>query len=122
MSASDAQVVVNPGSAVESLDRTTLKNILSGKERYWPVGSAITLAIPKDNALASSVTEHYAGMPKTRFDTHWRRLVFSGRGKGLQQIADEASMVDFIANNESALGFISAGSDSASLVVLQITD
>lgn len=120
--ASDAIIVVNQSSELTSIEKSTLKNILSGKERYWSNGKLIDLAIPKDKALAGNVTQTYAGMSKSRFDTHWRRLVFSGRAKSLEEPASDSDMIQFVSESTNALGFISAGSEATSVKVLKITD
>ncbi|MEX0320687.1 MAG: substrate-binding domain-containing protein [Puniceicoccaceae bacterium] len=115
-------VVVNADSPVTSISRETLKNILSGKEKFWSDGSNIELAVPSGNALEAEVLKEFAGMDATRFKTHWRRLVFSGRAKNPSECKDDASMLELVSDKDNALGFVSAGADTSSVKKIEVTD
>lgn len=120
--AAEVVVVVNAGNPESTISTDQLKDILTGKEKFWPDGSSIDLAVPSGSSIEAEVLSNFAGMDATRFKTHWRRLVFSGRAKDPSEFGDDAGMIAFVADRDGALGFVSTNADTGSVKVVTVAD
>ena len=73
-----AIVIANSSLAADSLTADALKDVYTGKTKYWDGGQAIIIAVLPDQTDAA--LEQASGLDPSSFRTFWQRLVFSGRG------------------------------------------
>lgn len=97
-------VIANPDSGVEQLTRDAVVNIFMG--RYQKLPSGIT-ALPVDEA-GTKAPFYKALLDKElpEVQSYWARLVFSGKSSPPRQVASAAEVIDLVANNRGAVGYI----------------
>lgn len=100
-------VIVNAGSRVESLSREEVINIFMGRYRKLPDGA---LAQPLD---VDGETPERREFYKKLFDksladinAYWARLIFSGRTAPPRALKNQAEVLDRVASDPAAIGYI----------------
>ena len=101
-----AVVIANSSVSVDSLSADALKDIYTGKTKYWDGGQAIIIAVLPDKTDAA--LEQASGMDSSSFKTFWQRLAFSGRGQEPKRADDAASLVALVASTKGAIAIAPA--------------
>jgi ABC-type phosphate transport system substrate-binding protein len=102
-----AVVISNPEVAPGSLTPSALKDILTGKTKYWDGGQSIVIVVLPDKTDAG--LKAACGMDSSEFKTFWQRLAFSGRGAEPKRVSDEAALVSLVAATKGAIAIAPAG-------------
>ncbi|MBB3048667.1 ABC-type phosphate transport system substrate-binding protein [Litorivivens lipolytica] len=116
----DLVVIAHPESGVDELDQTTLVNIFMGRYQKLPSGIS---AFPID--LQNQRESFYRllvdkGLPE--INSYWARLMFSGRASPPRQVPEPAEVVDIVANNRGAIGYINGGQVPDNVIVVHVLD
>ncbi len=100
-------VIVNKDNSVSNLSKTQLLNIYLGKDIVWKNQSRIYPVTPKTN---QSVTKTFfeKGLSKSvgRVKRIWVKLSLSGKTSPPKILNSPAKIVEYISENEGAIGFI----------------
>lgn len=105
--ASDLVVISNPGSGVERLTRDEVTAIYMGRSKKLPSGLP---AAPIDQATTNPEKARFyrdlidKELPEV--NSYWARLIFSGRGTPPRQASSTAEVLDTVAANKGAIGYI----------------
>jgi ABC-type phosphate transport system substrate-binding protein len=105
-SALDGVVIANDSVSVSSLSPDALKDIYTGKTKYWDGGQAVIIAVLPDKTDAA--LQQACGMDTSSFKTFWQRLAFSGRGQEPKHADDAASLVALVASTKGAIAIAPA--------------
>ena len=84
-----AVVIANSSVAADSLSADALKDIYTGKTKYWDGGQAVIINLLPDKTDAA--LQQACGMDTSSFKTFWQRLAFSGRGQEPKKADDAAA-------------------------------
>jgi ABC-type phosphate transport system substrate-binding protein len=101
-----AVVIANASVAADSLSADALKDIYTGKTKYWDGGQAVVIAVLPDKTDAA--LQQACGMDTSALKTFWQRLVFSGRGQEPKHADDAASLVALVAATKGAIAIVPA--------------
>jgi ABC-type phosphate transport system substrate-binding protein len=101
-----AAVIANSSVSVDSLTPDALKDIYTGKTKYWDGGQAIIIVVLPDKTDAA--LQQACGMDSSSFKTFWQRLAFSGRGQEPKKADDAASLVSLVASTKGAIAIAPA--------------
>jgi ABC-type phosphate transport system substrate-binding protein len=101
-----AVVIANSSVATDSLTADALKDIYTGKTKYWDGGQAIIIAVLPDKTDAA--LQQACGMDSSSFKTFWQRLAFSGRGQEPKKAEDAAALVALVASTKGAIALVPA--------------
>ena len=113
-----AVIIANPSVGADSLSADALKDIYTGKTKYWDGGQAIIISVlpeKTDDALQQA-----CGMDSSAFKTYWQRLVFSGRGQEPKKAADTASLVALVAATKGAIAIVPANADLTGVKKIEV--
>ncbi|HXC97740.1 MAG TPA: hypothetical protein VN048_00255 [Verrucomicrobiae bacterium] len=102
-------VIANSSVATDSLTANTLKDIYTGKTKYWEGGQAIVIVVLPDQTDAA--LQQVCGMDTSSFKTFWQRLVFSGRGRLPRKADDAAALVALVASTKGAIALVPANAE-----------
>jgi ABC-type phosphate transport system substrate-binding protein len=102
-------VIANSSVATDSLTANTLKDIYTGKTKYWEGGQAIVIVVLPDQTDAA--LQQVCGMDTSSFKTFWQRLVFSGRGRLPRKADDAAALVALVASTKGAIALVPANTE-----------
>ena len=102
--AGDLVVIVNAGSGVDRLTREDAINIFMGRYKKLPSGIS---ALPVDeNGEKAAFYKLLVGKELPEIQSYWARLVFSGQGSPPRQMESPAEVIDTVANNKGAIGYL----------------
>jgi ABC-type phosphate transport system substrate-binding protein len=104
-----AMVIANSDVAADGLTADALRNIYTGKTKYWADGEAIVIVVVPDQTDAA--LQQVCGMDTSSFKTFWQRRVFSGRGQLPRKADDVAALVALVASTKGAIALVPAGAE-----------
>jgi ABC-type phosphate transport system substrate-binding protein len=113
-----AVVIANSGVAADSLTADALKDIYTGKTKYWDGGQAIIITILPDKTDAA--LQQACGMDTSAFKTFWQRLAFSGRGSEPKKADDAAAVVVLVAATKGAIAIVPADTSLAGVKKVEV--
>jgi hypothetical protein len=114
-------VIVNKSVMVDSISETALKDIYTGKTKYWPDGQNVDIALLDDETgTTDAALKEVSGMGASYFRTFWQRIVFSGRGQQPDRIGDAAALVAFVAATKGAIALVPANADLKDVKTLEV--
>jgi ABC-type phosphate transport system substrate-binding protein len=99
-----AVVIANGDVAIGSLTADALKDIYTGKTKYWDGGQNIVIAVLPDKTDAA--LQQACGMDTSSFKTFWQRLAFSGRGQEPKKANDTVALVALVAATKGAVAIV----------------
>jgi ABC-type phosphate transport system substrate-binding protein len=102
----NAVVIANSSVAADSLSASALKDIYTGKTKYWDGGQTIVIVMLPDKTDAA--LQQACGMDSSSFKTFWQRLAFSGRGQEPKKADDAAALVSLVAATKGAIAIAPA--------------
>jgi ABC-type phosphate transport system substrate-binding protein len=115
----DLVLVANANSGIERLTKREVVNIYLGRYRRLDTGST---AEPID---LSSKTDAKAMFYRLLVDknlaeinAYWSRLVFSGKTRPPQQVDDVDKVLDIVAHNRNALGYIDRAAVNSQVIIV----
>lgn len=117
----DFVVIVAVHSPVTTLSSNELADIYLGRLNRLPDGRIV---LPVDRVESDAVQDAFyreiLQRNAAQLRAHWSRQVFTGRGKPPRQLQSGAELVDFIARNPSAIGFVEPALVTPSVRVVRI--
>ncbi|MBL8475888.1 MAG: hypothetical protein JNK71_07400 [Methyloversatilis sp.] len=114
-------VIVNPDSGIDSISREEVSHLFLGRIKHLLPGTPALVidTVPLRQAFYQSLVRR--GIPE--IDAYWARLRFSGRTQPPLQIEDAAVVIERVARDRNAIGYISgAVVDSRVKTVLRLED
>jgi ABC-type phosphate transport system substrate-binding protein len=103
-----AAVIANEKVATATLPKDDAKNILLGSKTSWDGGGKIVLAILTGEA-GDPIVNDLTGKNASNFQTHWKRLVFTGKAGMPKMFTKPEEVVEFVKSTEGALGIVPDG-------------
>lgn len=114
-------VIAHPDTAVAGISPGELSRIYLGKTGTLPNGERVTAI---DQAEGRPTREKFyrsvVGMNPRELKSYWSKLMFTGKGKPPQSVADDRAMRDWVAGHPGSLGYIDGGAVDSSVKVLLI--
>jgi len=105
-SGGDTYVVINSGAGVQSLSTEDTANVFLGNKRHWSDGSRVKLAVLRPPELQKDFLEVVTGRSPNQYWSHWRNIVFSGRGFMPKVFDTEEELLTYVAREKGAVGQI----------------
>jgi ABC-type phosphate transport system substrate-binding protein len=117
-----AQVIViaNPGVKATEVSKNDLKEVFTGNATSLPGGGSVTPVLLKAGSAHEGFLQAYIGKNDTAFRAGWRSLVFSGQASMPKSLDTDAAVVEFVAHNTGAIGYISKATPHEGVKVLAV--
>lgn len=119
LQAKAAVFIANASVTETSLSAEDLKNILLGNKTRWASGT-VKLALQPEGAVHAEVIKTYTQRSTDQYDTFWKKLVFSGRGTMPAKLKTDAEVIDYVAKNPGAFGYVASAPASGEVKTLTI--
>src|SRR5271170_7709206 len=103
-----AQVIViaNPSVKATEVSKNDLKDVFTGNATALKDGSRVVPILLKGGATHEEFLQAYVGKSDSTYRAGWRSLVFSGQASMPKNLETDAAVVDFVAHNAGAIGYI----------------
>jgi len=116
------KVIVNPSNPVSSISREDVSRIFLKKTTKFSDGRGASPAdLPANSPTRESFSKDIHGKSSSAVDAYWQQLIFSGRDIPPAQ-KSEGGVLEFVRSNGNAIGYVSAGADTAGVKVINVTD
>jgi ABC-type phosphate transport system substrate-binding protein len=100
-------LVASPHSGIERLTQDEVVNIYLGRYRRLASGlAAEPLDHPVDSEVRARFYRHLVGKSLAEINAYWARLVFSGKTKPPQVVANAEEMLRIVATQPGALAYV----------------
>jgi ABC-type phosphate transport system substrate-binding protein len=117
------RVIVHPSSVINTIGREELSRIFLRKQRAWRYGE---VAMPVDQGEYSRVRDAFTTAVHQRsvdaVVRYWQQLVFSGRGAPPPVKPNDASVVEYVAENPGAIGYVTLNAKLNGVKVIQVQE
>jgi ABC-type phosphate transport system substrate-binding protein len=115
-------VIVHPQNDVKITPKN-VQRIFLGKEKKFSNGLE---TIPINQVHGSSARELFDNnrldRSSTQISAYWSKFVFTGKGVPPIEVSDDASVVDLVANNKNAIGYIEESQISDKVTSIKINE
>jgi ABC-type phosphate transport system substrate-binding protein len=117
-----AQVIViaNPGVKATEISKSDLRDVFTGSATSLKDGGSVVPVLLKAGATNEEFLQVYIGKSDSAYRASWRSLVFSGQASMPKNLDTEVAVVDFVAHNAGAIGYISKATPHAGVKVLAV--
>lgn len=118
-SSDDIVVIVSSNSTVKALTRNHIEDIFLGRVQHYPDGQR---AVPIDQAEDSAVRERFnleiLARTSAQVRTLWSRILFTGRGRPPRSVGTCEEVLQAVAADVYAIGYIERRFVNDSVVVV----
>jgi ABC-type phosphate transport system substrate-binding protein len=115
------KVIVNESNPMTSMSRAELSEMFLKKNTTWPSGRTV---LPVDLTEGSPVRETFSqevhGRTVARIEAYWQQKIFTGRGVPPPQQPSDAAVIQYVAENPDAVGYISGDTRAAGVRVVAL--
>jgi ABC-type phosphate transport system substrate-binding protein len=117
-----AQVIViaNPNVKASEITKNDLKDVFTGNATTLKDGSRVVPILLKGGTAHEEFLQAYIAKSDSTYRAGWRSLVFSGQASMPKNLDTDAAVVDFVAHNAGAIGYISKASPHEGVKVLTV--
>ena len=104
----DIVIIAHKDAPETTLSEKDLQEMFLGKQVQWQDNSAIHPVTMKDKNLHNAFLKQYIKKSVSKWNAHWKRLVFTGNGTPPPQFDTEQDLLDYVAETEGAIGYVDA--------------
>ena len=115
-----AVVIANPSVKSADVSKSDLRDVFTGAASSLKDGSHVTPVLLKSGGANDEFLSAYVGKNDTAFRAGWRSLVFSGQASMPKSLDSESAVVEFVAHNPGAIGYIGKGTPHEGVKVLTV--
>jgi ABC-type phosphate transport system substrate-binding protein len=118
----DMLIIAHKGVPETTISENELQDIFLGKRVQWQDNSAIHPATLKVKDLHSAFLKQYIKKSVSKWNAHWKRMVFTGNGTPPKQFKTEQELLEYVTETEGAIGYIDAETlvDNNKLIMLEV--
>lgn len=118
--ADDLIVIGNRSVPASELSAKDIQSIYLGKKKVWDNGLKIEMAVLGDGPLTDRFLKTYVKKSSSRFETYWKKQVFTGGGKPPVSFEREKDLVEYVSKTKGAIGYVASQSYSDSVKILAV--
>jgi hypothetical protein len=115
-----AIVIANPGVKSADVSKSDLRDVFTGAASSLKDGSHVTPVLLKSGPAHDEFLSEYIGKGDTAFRASWRSLVFSGQASMPKSLDSDSAVVDYVAHNAGAIGYIAKSTPHDGVKVLPV--
>ncbi len=118
--AADFVIVANKGVSAGSLSKGELQSIFLGEKTKWDDGKPIKIVTLDEGAAHKAFLQTVVGKTPSQFDSYWKKLIFTGKAAAPKAFDEAGKLVDFVASQAGAIGYVAAGQAVGSVKTISI--
>jgi ABC-type phosphate transport system substrate-binding protein len=113
-------VIANPSVGTASVDASELKDVFLGSKNKLADGSAVEPVLGPGGGAHEEFLKEVVGKSDQALRTHFKSLVFTGKGSMPKSFASDGDVVSYVAKTKGAIGYVSASSDASGVKKLTV--
>ncbi len=118
--ATDVRVIANESVKADVISPRELQRVFLQESTSLSDGSHVEPVLEKDGPVHEAFLRQYIGKTNDDLQTHYRALVFTGRGSMPKELSSDAEVVAYVARTRSAIGYVSTESATDGVKTLAI--
>ncbi len=103
----EAVVVANSSVQEESLTSKEVKAIFLGKKSQIG-GVTVAIVTLANGGVHKGFLKVHVGKTPSQFSSHWKKIVFTGKGKMPKTFNSEDELLSYVSNTKGAVGYASS--------------
>ncbi|MGR4998882.1 phosphate ABC transporter substrate-binding protein [Vibrio celticus] len=112
-------VVIGNSAGVDALTNADVKKLFMGKSNQLGNGSKAQIVELVDGAAGRIAFHELAtGRSESQLQSAWARLVFTGKAEAPIQVADYSAVINQVASNANAIGYVDEAALTGDVKVL----
>lgn len=116
--ATAASVMAFDPARIEALDEGVLRELLTGRQRNWPDGTAVVVVLPGRRHPEFDAVARWLGYQDgASMQRGWLRIVFSGRGNAPVFAESPQAAADIVQRTQGAIGVSMSSSGMRSVAL-----
>jgi ABC-type phosphate transport system substrate-binding protein len=115
-----AVVIANPSVKSADVSKSDLRDVFTGASSSLKDGSHVVPVLLKQGGVHDEFLAAYIGKNDSTFRASWRSLVFSGQATMPKSLDSEAAVVEYVAHNAGAIGYIGKATPHEGVKVLAV--
>ena len=115
-------IICNASNPVSSISSVDVMNIFLGKKVSWDNGQKITFVTLNEGESHKQFLREKLKKNPQQFKNYWKKMLFTGKGVIPRSFPDDAGVIDFVSQNEAAIGYISKQASAQGIKTIQITN
>ncbi|QEP42353.1 hypothetical protein D5085_03910 [Ectothiorhodospiraceae bacterium BW-2] len=120
LQAEEIWVVVHPQNPLTQLEAQQVADLFLGRSQLFPNGQrAEVIEQRRDSRVREAFFLALDDMPLAYVNAYWARLQFSGRVRPPQALEDSLEVVEVVANNPAAVGYIATSLPQSLLATIK---
>lgn len=117
MAFANVAVIVHPSNTA-SVSQDDINKIFTGRAKSFTDGKAAEpLNLSEAVAVRGDFDQKALGRSSSQMKAYWSKLVFTGKGTPPKEMASEQEVLDAVAKNPAAIGYVSAAAVTDSVKV-----
>ncbi len=117
------KVIVNKSNLTSTLNKKEVSNFLLKKKTKWPDGQKVAPIDQKANSdVRKSFTDAVHKKSVSAIKSYWQQSVFAGKATPPLEKANDIDIVNFVIQNQGAIGYVTADADVTGVKELNVTD
>ena len=108
-------LVANSSVPGDALSKNDVRAIFLGKKSSVS-GQNVVIVTLKQGDAHKDFLKSVVGKTPSQFSSHWKRIVFTGKGKMPKAFKTEEELLTFVANTRGGIGYVSGAVSSDSRV------
>lgn len=113
-------VICNNSVSEDSLTKEDIKNIFLGMKTTWSNNQKIVFVTLKEGDVHDIFLKEYIGKTIFQYANYWKKQVFTGKGKPPKSFETEEELVNYVADTEGAVGYISPGVENSRVKIISV--
>ncbi len=118
--AADFVIVANKGVSAGALSKAELQSIFLGEKTKWDDGKQIKIVTLDEGAAHKAFLQAVVGKTPSQFDSYWKKLIFTGKAAAPKSFDEAGKLVDFVAGQSGAIGYVASGQAVSSVKTISI--
>ena len=103
-------VVVNDRNTASAVSRVVVSRFFLKKAARWENGTAVLpVDLPATSPVRDAFSREVLAKSVSSIKAYWQQQIFSGRDVPPPEKSDDASVLEFVQSNASAIAYVSAG-------------
>lgn len=105
----DLWVIVNDKNPISKLEKSEVSDLYLGRYQAFPNGVfAIPLDHLSDSLIRKVFYQRLTDKPVSFINAYWARILFTEQSTPPRQVSSDATVIDLVRKNQSAMGYITA--------------
>lgn len=116
-------IIVHPSNSVGAMKTAEVSRLFLRQSTRWESGQrALPVNLVAQSPLRQRFTREINQKSLAAEKAYWQRQIFSGRAVPPLEVASEDDVLDYVAKNPGAVGYVSRGRITEQVRELQIRD